>query len=61
MSFEKFNNCSLNPKKEMENSHGDFNKLSDQQLTDHLRHLLTREKQIGDSILLVLKEKPGKF
>ncbi len=31
-------------------------KLSDQQLTDHLSYLFTREKQIGDSILLVLKE-----
>ncbi len=34
----------------------DLKKLSDNQLTDHLRQLFNKEKQIGDSILLALKE-----
>ncbi len=34
----------------------DLRKLSDNQLTDHLQQLFQKEKQVGDSILLVLKE-----
>jgi len=37
-------------------SYLDLQKLSDSQLTDYLHRLFLKEKQIGDSILLVLKE-----
>ena len=41
---------------EVELSFDQYRKLSNSQLTDHLYRLFQKEKQIGDSILLVLKE-----